>query len=147
MLECKPMLIPVEVHTRLCSTEGRELEDATMYRQIVGSLIFLTLSRPDLSYAVGMISRFMQYPRKLHLEAVRRILRYIKDTIEYGILYKKEEKYEIVGFCDADFAGDQDTRRSTTRYVFSLRSGPISWCSKRQPTVSLSSTEFEYRAA
>ncbi|KAM1206869.1 hypothetical protein EV1_007562 [Malus domestica] len=89
----------------------------------------------------------MQNPKKPHLEAVRRILRYVKSTIDYGLLYKKGEDCKLVGYCDADYAGDHDTRRSTTGYVFKLGSRTISWCSKRQPTVSLSTTEAEYRAA
>lgn len=119
----------------------------TMYRQLVGSLIYLTLTRPDISYPVGVMSRYMQNPKKSHLEAVRRILRYVKNTLDYGVLYKKGGDCKLTGYCDADYAGDHDTRRSTTSYVFMLGSGAISWCSKRQPTVSLSTTEAEYRAA
>ncbi|KAL5543168.1 hypothetical protein UlMin_010878 [Ulmus minor] len=89
----------------------------------------------------------MQNPKKPHLEAVRRILRYVKSTIDYGLLYKKGEDCKLVGYYDADYAGDHDTRRSTTEYVFKLGSRTISWCNKRQPTVSLSTTEAEYRAA
>ncbi|KAM1256948.1 hypothetical protein EV1_030743 [Malus domestica] len=147
MLECKPTLTPMEPNAKMCAHEGKDLEDATMYRQLVGSLIYLTLTRPDISYAVGVMSRYMQNPKKPHLEAVRRILRYVKSTIDYGLLYKKGEDCKLVGYCDADYAGDHDTRRSTTGYVFKLGSGTISWCSKRQPTVSLSTTEAEYRAA
>ena len=147
MLECKPILTPMEPNAKMCAHEGKDLEDATMYRQLVGSLIYLTLTRPDISYAVGVMSRYMQNPKKPHLEAIRRILRYVKSTIDYGLLYKKGEDCKLVGYCDADYAGDHDTRRSTTGYVFKLGSGTISWCSKRQPTVSLSTTEAEYRAA
>ncbi|KAH9723693.1 hypothetical protein KPL70_007207 [Citrus sinensis] len=93
------------------------------------------------------MSRYMQNPKKSHLEAVRRVLRYVKSTIDYGLLYKKGGNCKLVGYCDADYAGDHDTRRSTTGYMFTLGSGTISWCSKRQPTVSLSTTEVEYRAA
>ncbi|XP_068644922.1 secreted RxLR effector protein 161-like [Aristolochia californica] len=137
----------MEPNAKMCAHEGKNLEDATMYRQLVGSLIYLTLTRPDISYAVGVMSRYMQDPKKPHLEAVCRILRYVKSTIDYGLVYKKGEDCKLVGYCDADYAGDHDTRRSTTRYVFKLGSGTISWCSKRQPTVSLSTTEAEYRAA
>uniref|UniRef100_A0A2N9HY47 Integrase catalytic domain-containing protein n=1 Tax=Fagus sylvatica TaxID=28930 RepID=A0A2N9HY47_FAGSY len=147
MLECKPISKPMEPNAKMCAHEGKDLEDATMYRQLVGSLIYLTLTRPDISYAVSVMSRYMQNPKKPHLEAVRRILRYVKSTIDYGLLYKKGEDCKLVGYCDADYAGDHDTRRSTTGYVFKLGSGTISWCSKRQPTVSLSTTEAEYRAA
>lgn len=147
MLECKPISTPMEPNAKMCAHEGKDLEDASMYRQLVGSLIYLTLTRPDISYAVGVMSRYMQNPKKSHLEAVRRVLRYVKSTIDYGLLYKKGGNCKLVGYCDADYAGDHDTRRSTTGYMFTLGSGTISWCSKRQPTVSLSTTEAEYRAA
>ncbi|XP_019103704.1 uncharacterized mitochondrial protein AtMg00810-like [Beta vulgaris subsp. vulgaris] len=116
MVNCKSMSTPMEVNARLCSVEVR------------------------------VISQFMQKPVKHHLEAVQRILRYVKGTIDYGILYPNDEQFEVVGYHDADYAGDLDTRRLITRYVFNLGSGAISWCSKRQPTVSLSSTEAEYKA-
>ncbi|KAE8681852.1 hypothetical protein F3Y22_tig00111303pilonHSYRG00095 [Hibiscus syriacus] len=147
MLECKSTSTPMEPNIKMCAYKGKDLEDATMYRQLVGSLIYLTLTGPDISYAVGVMSRYMQNPKKPHLEAVRKILRYVKNTIDYGLLYKKCEDCRLVGYCDADYAGDHDTRRSTTGYVFKLGSGTISWCSKRQPMVSLSTTEAEYRAA
>ncbi|KAL5769820.1 hypothetical protein ACOSP7_013974 [Xanthoceras sorbifolium] len=147
MLECKPISTPMEPNAKMCAHEGKDLEDASMFRQLVGSLIYLTLTRPDISYAVGVMSRYMQNPKKSHLEAVRRILRYVKSTIDYGLMYKKGGNCKLVGYCDADYAGDHDTRRSTTGYMFTLGSGTISWCSKRQPTVSLSTTEAEYRAA
>ncbi|KAE8708634.1 hypothetical protein F3Y22_tig00110336pilonHSYRG00004 [Hibiscus syriacus] len=146
MLESKLTLMPMEPNVKMCAHEGKDLEDATLYRQLVGSLIYLTLTRPDIFYVVSVMNRYMQNPKKPHLEAVRRILRYVKSTIDYGLLYKKGEDCKLVGYFDADYAGDNDTRRSTTRYVFKLGSGTISWCSKRQPTVSLSTTEAEYRA-
>ena len=85
----------------------------------------------------------MQKPKKPHLEAMRRILRCVKSKIDYGLLYKKGEDCKLVGYCDAYYVGDHDTRISTTKYVFKLGSGTISWCSKRQPIVSLSTTEVE----
>ena len=117
-----------------------------MYRQLVGSLIYLTLTWPNISYVVGVASRYMQNPRKPHLEAVRRILRYVKGTNDYGLLYKKGETCKLAGYYDADYAGDYDTRRLTTGYMFSLGIAVVSWSSKRQPTVSLSTIEAEYRA-
>ena len=86
-----------------------------MYRQLVGSLIYLTLTRPDISFVVGVVSRYMQNPKKSHLEAVRRILRYVKGTIDYGLLYKNGEDCKLVGYCDADYAGDHDTRCAQAR--------------------------------
>jgi len=88
----------------------------------------------------------MSKPKKPHLDAVKCILRYVKGTINFGIMYKKTIDCQVMGYCDADYAGDSCTRRSTTVYFFSLGFGAISWCSKRQPTVTLSSTEVEYRS-
>jgi transposase InsO family protein len=147
MLDCKPIATPMDSNVRLHEDEGKNLEDVTMYQSLVGSLIYLTLTRPDISYSVGVVSRYMSNPKKPHLDAVRHILRYVKGTINFGILYKRTENCQMVGYCDADYAGDYGTRRSTTGYSFSLGSGAISWCSKRQPTVALSSTEAEYRSA
>ena len=127
MLECKTTSTPMEPNAKMCVHEGKDLEDATMYRQLVGSLIYLTLTQPDISYAVGVMSHSMQNSKKPHLEAVRRILRYVKSTIDYGLLYKKGEECKLVGYCDVDYAGDHDTRRSTTEYVFTLGSRTISW--------------------
>ncbi|KAF7802206.1 Retrovirus-related Pol polyprotein from transposon RE1 [Senna tora] len=114
MLDCKPIATPMEVNAKLCSAEGKNLEDVTMYRQLVGSLIYLTLTRPEITYAVGVVSRFMQSPKKPHLEAIRRILRYVKGTLDYGIFYRKGPSCKLKGYSDADYAGDCDTRRSTT---------------------------------
>ncbi|KAK3009164.1 hypothetical protein RJ639_014064 [Escallonia herrerae] len=134
---------PMEVNVNLHMDEGEDIKDPTKYRQLIGSLIYLTLTRPDIAQAVGVVSRFMQAPKKPHLEAARRILKYLQGTIDFGIMYRKGS-YKINGFCDADYAGDKSTRRSTTGYCFNLGSGAISWCSKRQPTVFLSTTEAEY---
>ncbi|KAK2987941.1 hypothetical protein RJ640_003419 [Escallonia rubra] len=136
----------MEVNANLHMDEGEDIKDPTKYRQLIGSLIYLTLTRPDIAQAVGMVSRFMQAPKKPRLEAARRILKYLQGTIDFGIMYRRGG-YKINGFCDADYARDKSTRRSTTGYCFNLISGAISWCSKRQPTVSLLTTEAEYRAA
>ena len=100
----------MEANAKLCAHEGKDLADGTMYRQLEGSLIYLTLTRPNISFTVGVVSRYIQNPKKSHLEAVRRILRYIKSTINFGLLYKKGEDCKLVGYCDADYAGDHDTR-------------------------------------
>ena len=146
MLDCKPISTPMDPNVKF-KDEGKKLEDVTMYQRMVGSLIYLTLTRLDIAYSVGVVSRYMSNPKKSHLDAVRRIIRYIKGTVNLGILYKKIKDFQMEGYCDADYATDYDTRRSTTGYSFSLGSGVISWCSKRQPTVALSSTEAEYRSA
>ncbi|KAM0040746.1 putative RNA-directed DNA polymerase [Helianthus debilis subsp. tardiflorus] len=147
MAVCKRAATPMECNPKLYLEQGRELDDPTEYRKLVGSLIYLTLTRPDLSFSVGVLSRFMQCPRNPHMIAMKRVLRYIKGTVEQGVWFKRENEPKLIGFCDADYAGDLNERRSTTGYVFMYGSCAVSWRSKRQPTVSLSTTETEYRAA
>ena len=109
MLDCKSISTPMDPNVRLQKDKGKDLENVTMYRQLVGSLIYLTLTRPDISYVVGVVSRYMSNPKKSHLDAVRRILRYVKGTINFGILYKKTNNCQVMGYCDADYAGDCGT--------------------------------------
>ncbi len=132
---------------KLSVDEGDLVKDTTMYRRIVGSLIHMTITRPYLSYAVGVVSQFMQTPRKPHLDVVRRILRYIKHTLQCGIFYEAKNQLQVHGYTDANWAGNVSDRRSTSGFMFSFGSGAISWSSKKQPTVALSSTEAEYRGA
>lgn len=144
---CKPIPTPIEPNAKMCAHEGKDLEDVAMYRQLVGSLIYLSQTRPYIPFAVGVMSRYMHKPKKQHMEIVRRILKYVKSTFDYGLLYKKCEECKLVGYCNSDYAGDHDTHRSTTSFVFKLGDGAISWGSKRKPTMSLSTTEAEYRVA
>ena len=92
----------------------------------MGTLIYLTLIRLDISFAIGVMSRYIQNSKKPHLEAIRQILRYVKSTLNHGIMYKRGGKCKLVGYCDANYAGDHDTRCSTTGYVFMLGSGAVS---------------------
>jgi hypothetical protein len=131
----------------LRADEGNLVEDTTMYKCIVGSLIYMTIIRPNLSYVVGVVSQFMQTPRKPHLDAMRRILRYIKHTLQCGIFYEAKSQLQVHGYTNVDWAGNVSNRRSTSGFMFSFGSGDISWSSKKQPTVALSSTEAKYRGA
>ena len=92
MISCTSISTPVETNIKLCTEERKDLEDPTIYRQLVGSLIYLTMTRPHIAFAIDVASRYMQRPKKPHLEAVRRILRYVKVTFDYGLLYKKDKK-------------------------------------------------------
>ena len=147
MLESKSISTPIEVNAKLCTVEGKVLQDGTMYRKLVGSLIYLILTRPDNSYAGGVMSWYMQNSKKPRMEIVRQMLAYVKSTIDYGLLYKKGEYCKRISYCDADLSGNHDTRRSTTGYVFKIGSRVVFWCSKRQQTISLSIIEAEYRVA
>jgi hypothetical protein len=92
MMGCKPISIPLEQNVKLSANEGDLVENTNMYRRIVGSLIYMTITRPNLSYAIGVVSQFMQTPQKPHLDAVRRILRYIKHTLQCGIFYEAKSQ-------------------------------------------------------
>lgn len=105
------------------------------------------ITRPDISFPVGVISQFMQKQRKPHLDAANRILRYIKHTMNYGLMYKQGAEIFLSGFTDANWAGDPSSRQSTSGYTFDLGSAVVSWCSKKQAIVVLSSTEAEYNVA
>lgn len=144
---CKPADIPLVVNGKLKKEDGGRLVDASMYRSLVGSLFYLTATRPDLMFAASLLSRFMSKPSHLHLGAAKGVLRYIMGTMEHGIRFQKNSKLEVKGYCDSDWAGSVDDMKSTSGYVFSLGSGVISWCSKKQDTVAQSSAEAEYLAA
>ncbi len=130
---------------KLSADEGNLVEDITMYIRIVGSLIYMTITRPDLSYAIGVVSQFMQTPRKPHLDVVRRILRYIKHTLQCGIFYEAKSQLQVHGYTNADWVDNVSDRISAIGFMFSFGSGAISWSSKKQPIVALSSTEAECR--
>lgn len=147
MSNCNPMATPTEVGLRLVrNPEGRKV-DSHLYKQIVGSLMYLTGTRPDIMHAVSLISRYMESPKEIHLLAAKRILRYLRGTSSYGIFYKRGEKSDLLGFTDSDYVGDLDYRKSTSGYVFMLGSGAVSWSSRKQEIVTLSTTEAEYIAA
>ncbi|GKC26312.1 integrase [Tanacetum coccineum] len=147
MVGCKTVGTPMNVGEKLASNDGTGMADARKFRSLVGRLIYLTHTRPDLTYAVGIVSRFMHCPSKQHFGAAKRILRYIAGTTSYGIWYSRKEKFELVGYSDSDWAGEKEDMKSTSGNCFTLGSGVVSWASKKQATVALSSTEAEYVAA
>ena len=110
------------------------------------ALNYLTTTRPNISYSVSVLSQFMEKPHESHWNAAKAVLGYLKGTLDYGIKYTDASDVELTGYSDSDWAGNLDDRRSTTRYAFSIGSEVVSWSSKKQPTVSLSSTEAEYKA-
>jgi transposase InsO family protein len=117
------------------------------YREAVGSLLYLSqITRPDITFAVNLVSRYLEKPKKVHWNAVKRIFKYLKSTPNYGLLYSSDMKIEVIGYSDADYAGDITTRRSTSGSTFIIGKGIVAWCSQRQKSVSLSTTESEYIA-
>ncbi|WVZ54857.1 hypothetical protein U9M48_005601 [Paspalum notatum var. saurae] len=148
MADCNASLTPMENRLKLSKLSTEPPVDATEYRRIVGALRYLVNSRPDLAYAVGYVSRFMEKPTDEHLLAVKRNLRYIAGTIHYGCFYRREEEEPaLVGYSDSDHGADLDGRKSTTGVLFFLGSNIITWQSQKQKVVALSSCEAEYIAA
>lgn len=128
MLNCNSCKYPMEQKLQLDKDEGGQLVNATEYRCIVGSLRYLTHTRPDISYAVGVVSRFMEKPTVKHQQAVKHILRYVRGTIDHGLVYAKEESGKTLsGFSDSDLAGDVVDRRSSGGMCFYLNESLISW--------------------
>jgi len=145
MVDAKPCDTPCLPYHRLLKEDGAPYPNPTVYRSIVGALQYLTFTRPDIAFSVHQVCQFMQNPMVSHFTAVKRILRYLKGTLHVGISYTKGD-LQLKAFSDADWAGDPNDRRSTTGLVIFLGDNPISWSSKKQQTVSRSSTEAEYRA-
>jgi hypothetical protein len=147
MEQSKPISTPVEEKLKLTRERDGKRVDPTHYKSLIGSLRYLTATRPDIVYGVGLLSRYMEEPRVSHLQGVKRILRYIKGTLTEGIFYGNNNDVKLVGYTDSDWAGDIETRKSTSGYAFHLGTGAISWSSKKQPVVALSTAEAEYIAA
>ena len=148
MLECKPVATPMDANAIFDKlSDGDERSDRTTYQQAIGCLIYLaTRTRPDIAASVGILSKFMADPGPAHWSGVKRILRYLQGTRNYGLVFVGGEQDALLGYSDSDWAGDIITRRSTSGYVFQLGQSTISWCSKKQQTVAKSSTEAEYVA-
>ncbi|XP_024317012.1 uncharacterized protein LOC106865377 isoform X2 [Brachypodium distachyon] len=145
MTACKPASTPVDTRTKLDADSSAPVANVSEYRSIVGALQYLTMTRPDLQYAVQQACFFMHAPREPHLALVKRILRYVRGTSSLGLHLRRSAKLDLVTYSDADWAGCSDTRRSTSGYTVFLGDALVSWSSKRQPTVSRSSAEAEYR--
>jgi ATP-binding cassette subfamily B (MDR/TAP) protein 1 len=153
MGNAKPVSTPLASHFRLSKDQSPQTEeeiefmDKIPYASAIGSLMYaMVCTRPDIGHAVGVVSRFMANPGKAHWEAVKWILRYLRGTKKKYLYFGKGE-IKVQGYVDADFAGEVDHRRSTIGYIFTIGTGAVSWISRIQKIVALSTTEAEYVAA
>ncbi|XP_026435026.1 uncharacterized protein LOC113332446 [Papaver somniferum] len=146
LLGAKPAEFPMETNHRLALAQGDWFADVEKYRRLIGRLIYLAVNRPDLTYSVHTLSQFMQKPRMEHWEAALRVVRYLKKNPGQGILLRSNSNLSLQGWCDSDWASCPLTRRSLTGWFVCLGSSPVSWKTKKQPTVSRSSAEAEYRS-
>lgn len=146
MLDAKPVTTLMATSPKLSLNSGTPLSDPTTYRATVGSLQYLALTRPDISYAVNRLSQYMHIPTSEHWQAAKRLLRYLAGTSSHGIFFHRRNNNNLHTFSDADWAGDPDDYVSTQAYIVYLGKNPISWSSKKQKGMARSSTEAEYRS-
>ena len=148
MENCNLVLTPLEARSKFSKEGSKSTVDSTTYRSYLGRLRYLTHTRPDLVYSIGILCRYMEQPTTEHWAGLKRVLRYVNGTVNLGLIYDKKQKSEesLTGYSDSDYAGDLNDRKSTSSMVFFLGNMPISWNSQKQSIVSLSSCEAEYIA-
>ena len=148
MLDSKPLSTPMFAGCKLTKAGSDTFSDPTLYRSVVGALPYATITRPDICFSVNKVCQFMSHPLEAHWQAVKRIMRYLKGTISLGLILHPVPQLPIKlqAFCDADWGFDPDDRCSTSGACVFLGSNLISWWAKKQPVISRSSTEAEYRS-
>ncbi|XP_022154407.1 uncharacterized protein LOC111021684 [Momordica charantia] len=146
MEKCKSVNTPMIQKEKLQKDDGEEPADQNVYRSLVGCVMYLTSTRPDIMYTVSVLSRFLHCASKNHMVAGKRVLRYLKGLLSFGIKYNKVENFELQGYSDSDWAGSLDDMKSTSGYCFTFGSGYFSWCSKKQDIVAQSTTEAKFIA-
>jgi hypothetical protein len=147
MEDCKPIITPMQTSCKLRKDDDSKSTNQRQYRSMIGSLLYVTTSRPDVMQAVGQVAQFQAAPKESHVLAVKRIFRYLKGTKEFGLWYPKGKDLSLMAYTDADWAGCIDDQRSTSGAMFYLGECLVSWIRKKQSSISLSIAEVEYIAA
>ena len=140
MMDCKAMATPMTTNLNLLNDDTLEPIDATLYRQIIGSLMYLTNTRPDICFVVNTLSQYMVNHKHIHLVGEKHVMRHQKGTLDYGLRYASDGDIRLHRFTDSDWAGSAEDRKSTSRCCFSLGSSMISWFIRKQFSIALSTT-------
>eukprot|EP00253_Pinus_taeda_P002398 PITA_02398 len=147
MQDCRTMATPMITNWNKIDASGDKEVDPTLYKQLIGSLMYLINTRPDIFFSNNTLTEFMVEPKRVHWAVARHILRYVHGIVEYGLKYSQGEDVRLNGFTDPDWASSLVDQKSTSRYCFTVGSGMISWCNRKQKSIALSSAEAEYMAA
>jgi hypothetical protein len=141
MLECKSMNTPMETKLKLLVDTSSELVDAMMYRQIIGSMMYLGNTRPNICFVVNTLSRYLVEPRRVHLVVAKHVMRYLKGRLDFGLCYNGDQDSRLIGYTDSNWVGSVSNRKSTSGCCFSLGSTMTSWQSRKQSSIDLNTTE------
>ena len=136
----------VECGVKLSMHDDQEKVNPTFFKSLVGSLRYITCTRPGILFGIGLVSHYMEAPMMTHLQTAKRILLYFKGTLDYGLLYSPSKEFKLVGYSDSEWTGDTDDRNSTIGFVFYKGDTAFTWMSKKQPIVTVSTCEVEYVA-
>jgi hypothetical protein len=147
MLECKSMNTPTETKLKLLVDTSSKLVDATLYRHIIGSLMYLTNTRPYICFVVNTLSRYLVEPRRVHIVAAKHVMRYLKGTLDFGLYYNGDQDFKLIGYTNSDWAGSVYDRKSTLGCCFSLGPSMTSQQSRKQSSIALSTAEAKYIVA
>ncbi|XP_049371095.1 secreted RxLR effector protein 161-like [Solanum verrucosum] len=146
-MDCRSVAIPLAANKKFRKDDGEKKVNSSLYRSLIGTLLYLTSTRPDIMFAASLLSRFMQEPSQVQFGAAKRVLHYLQGTMDYGIMYKFGGNLNLIGYSDSGWDGSIDDTKSTSGYAFLFGSRICSWLSKKQSVVAQSTTKAEYVSA